>query len=49
MLNDNQYDRSHLEAKSPNDTTPRGNDQIEPIATNGRKRPFLKSWGTYSN
>ena len=49
MLNDNQYDRSHLEAKSPNDTTPRGNDQIEPISHDGRKRPFLKSWGTYSN
>ena len=49
MLNDTQYDRSHLQAKSPNDTTPRGNDQIEPIVTDGRKRPFLKAWRIYSN
>jgi hypothetical protein len=38
-----------LQAKSPNDTTPRGNDQIEPIVTDGRKRPFLKAWRIYSN
>ena len=49
MLNDTSYDRSHLQAKSPNDTTPRGNDQIEPIATDGRKRPFLKAWRAYSH
>jgi hypothetical protein len=49
MLNDTSYDRSHLQAKSPNDTTPRGNDQIEPISTDGRKRPFLKAWRAYSH
>jgi hypothetical protein len=50
MSNDASYARAQKQAISPADTTPRGNDQIEPLQkTDGRKRPFLKAWRTYSN
>jgi hypothetical protein len=49
MSNDSSYDRTQQQATSPSDTTPRGNDAIEPPQTNGRKRHFLKAWRTWTN
>jgi hypothetical protein len=50
MSNDNTYSREQQEAKSPADTTPGGNTQIEPDReNNGRKRTFLKAWGNYTH
>ncbi len=49
MSNDAWYARAQKQTTSPADTTPRGNDQIEPLQTDGRKRPLLKAWRTYSN
>ena len=49
MSNDASYERAQKQATSPADTTPRGNEQIEPISTDGRKRHFLKAWRTYTN
>jgi hypothetical protein len=49
MSNDPSYTRAQKEATSPTDTSPNGNSAIEPVRTDGRKRPFLKSWGQYSN
>ena len=48
MLNDTSYLRAHKEAASPADTNPPGNICIEPERTEGRTRPYLKAWGTYS-
>jgi hypothetical protein len=49
MSNDSFYTRAQKEATSPTDTSPNGNTAIEPIRTDGRKRPFLKSWGQYGH
>jgi hypothetical protein len=49
MSNDASYARAQKQATSPADTTPRSNDQIEPLQTDDRKRHFLKASRTYSN
>jgi hypothetical protein len=50
MSNDSSYARAQKQVTSPTDTTPtRGDDQIEPLQIDGRKRPFLKAWRAYSN
>jgi hypothetical protein len=50
MSNDSSFERAQKEATSLTDTSPMGNTAIEPLRTDGRKRPFfLKSWRAYSN
>ncbi len=49
MSNDSFFERAQKEATRPTDTSPMGNTATEPLRTDGRKRPFLKAWRTYSN
>jgi hypothetical protein len=49
MSNDPSYTRAQKETTSPTDTSPNGNTAIEPVRNDGRKRPFLETWGQYSN
>jgi hypothetical protein len=46
MSNDSSFSRAQTEAAS---TSPMGNTAIEPLRTDGRKRPFVKAWRAYSN
>jgi hypothetical protein len=49
MSNVSSYTRAQKEATSHTDTSPNGNTAIEPVRTDGRKQPFLKSWMQYSH
>ncbi len=49
ISNDSSFERAPKEATSPTDTSPMDNTAIEPLRTDGRKRPFLKAWRAYSN